>query len=257
MKVSLSLLFLATMASCGNALADDAKLDGQWRGSAGAALSASSGNTQSSSVTVTADAVRQTADDKLSLHGQILGSQSKSNGVTSTTANQWAAGTRYDHNISADTFGFGGLDFNHDQLEQLTLRSVVSGGLGYHLIKTPENQLDLFGGVTYRADQYSGAGVNINDQMKTSLNAVELLLGEESHHKLTESTSFKQRLEIDPNMSSDKGTRAEFDAGLLVAMSKTLSLNVTLQDRYNSLSEAPIKKNDLTFFTGVNVKFGN
>ena len=58
MKVSLPLLFLATMAGGGYALADDAKLDGQWRGSGGAALSASSGNTQSSSLTLTANAVR-------------------------------------------------------------------------------------------------------------------------------------------------------------------------------------------------------
>ncbi len=257
MRLCLPLLFLATMASYGNALADDEKLDGRWRGNGGAALSVSSGNTHSSSLIITADAARRTVQDKLALYGQILGSRSESNSVTSTTANQWSAGTRYDYNISPEIFGFGGLDFSHDQLKQLSLRSVVSGGLGYHMIKTAENTWDLFGGAAYRADKYSGSGVSINDEMKTSLSAVELLLGEESSHKLSESTSFKQKLVISPNLSSSKGTRATFDAGLQVAMSKTLSLNLTLQDRYDSLSQAPLKKNDIMFFTGVNVKFGD
>lgn len=256
MKTATSLLLLASMAHCGNVLAEDAKLDGQWRGNGGAALSISSGNTRSSSLNLTTDAARLTADDKLSLYGQVLAGRSQSNGVTNTTANQWLAGTRYDHNITSEVFGFGGLDFSHDQIKLLSLRSVVSVGLGYHVIKTPENQWDVFGGVAYRTDKYSGLGVSINNEMVTKLNATELLLGEESVHKLTESTSFKQKLVVSPNLSS-KGVRATFDTSLLVALNKTMSLNVTLQDRYDSLAQAPVKKNDILFFTGINVKFGS
>jgi putative salt-induced outer membrane protein len=256
MKVSSTLLFLAMLAVCGSAMADDAKPDGQWRGNGGAALSVSSGNTHGTSLNLTADATRLTANDKLAISGQMLGSRSESSGVATTTANQWNAGTRYDYNLSPIIFGFGGLDLGHDQLKQLSLRSVVSGGLGYHVIKASDDRFDVFGGASYRADRYSGSGVSINNETKTSLNAVELLLGEESQHKLSESTSFKQKLVISPNLSSAKGMRATFDAGLLVSMSKTLSLNLTLQDRYDSLSQAPLKKNDLLFFTGVNVKFG-
>lgn len=257
MKIITSVLLLASMAHGGNVLAEDAKLDGQWRGNGGAALSISSGNTRSSSLNLTTDAARLTADDKLSLYGQVLASRSQSNGVISTTANQWLAGTRYDYNITPEMFGFGGLDFSHDQIKLLSLRSVVSGGLGYHMIKTPENQWDVFGGVAYRTDKYNGLGVSINNEMVTKLHATELLLGEESAHKLTESTSIKQKLVVSPNLSSSKGVRATFDIGLLVALNKTMSLSVTLQDRYDSLSQAPIKKNDILFFTGINVKFGS
>ncbi len=256
MKISTSLLLLTTMAACGSAMAADTKADGLWRGSAGAAFTNSSGNTKSSSLNLTTDAARKTADDKLSLYAQALGSRSESNGVTNTTANQWLAGTRYDRNITTETFGFGGLDFSHDQIKNLSLRSVVSAGLGYHVINTDDNQWDVFGGVAYRVDKYSGLGVSINNVMETEFDATELLLGEESTHKLTESTSFKQKLVVSPNMSSSKGVRATFDAGLLVALNKTMSLSVSLQNRYDSLSQAPVKKNDLLFFTGINVKFG-
>lgn len=91
--------------------------------------------------------------------------------------------------------------------------------------------------------------------MRTSLNALELLIGEESTHKLSEITSFNQRLVIN-NSTNNTGRRATFNAGLLVSLNETLSLNLTLQDRYDSFVSAPLKKNDILFFTGVNVKFG-
>jgi putative salt-induced outer membrane protein len=252
-KFSLALAALAVFSS---ALADDVPRDGQWRGDGGAALSISSGNSNSRSLNLNGNAARLTATDKLALYGQILEGRSEANGVTTTSANQWSAGGRYDSNFSPETFGFGGLDLSHDQLKQLSLRSVLSVGLGYHVIKTADNQFDVFGGAAYRNDQYSGAGVIINNAVETSFSTPQLMLGEESHHKLTESTTFQQKLAISPNLNNDKGSLVTFNSSLMVAMSKTLSLNVTLQDRYDSLSEPPLKKNDILFFTGVNMKFG-
>ena len=61
---------------------------------------------------------------------------------------------------------------------------------------------------------------------------------------------------VNPSLSSDKGVRVAFDTSLLVAMNKTLSLSVALQDRYDSHAQAPTKNTDTLFFTGINVKFG-
>lgn len=260
MKPCAALLLMMPMAASPGAWADESVQDGKWRGSGTASLSYASGNTRSSSLALAADAARQTQDDKLSLYAQALGSRAETtvNGVasTNTTANQWKAGARYDRNMTEAAFGFGGLDFSHDQIQLLSLRSVVSAGVGYHMVKTAETQWDLLGGASYRADQYSNPGVVINSRTRTSFNATELLLGEESTSKLSASTTFKQRLVVSPNMSSDRGMLATFDANLMVAMSETLSLKISLQDRYNSLSQAPIKKNDVLFLTGINVKFG-
>lgn len=260
MKISTPMFVLMTFAACGNALAEEAITDGKWRGNGGASVSISSGNTNSRSLNLTADAARMREDDKLSLYLQMLGSRAEStnNGVTSTntTANQWLAGTRYDHTISGEMFGFAGLDFSHDLIKLLSLRSVVSGGLGYHMINTTDNQWDLLGGLAYRQDKYSNPGILIDNVMEISHSTTELLLGEESSHKLTESTSFKQKLVVSQALGNSKGVRARLDTGLLVALNKTMSLSVTLQDRYDSTANAPIKKSDILFFTGINVKFG-
>lgn len=260
MKKLAPLLFMAAASGAIHTHAEEVKQDDAWRGSAGAAFSDSYGNTQSASLTLTADATRQTVENKLSLSGQYVGSraQTTSNGITSTTttANQWEVHSRVDHNISERNFDFGGLEFNRDQIQLLNLRSMVSSGLGRHVIKTDETQWDVLGGLSYRADQYSNPGVVINNQTTTSFYSTEILLREESTSKLTESTTFKQHLSFRPNINHNGGYLASFDSTLKVAINKTLSLRVSLQDHFNSLAQAPIKKNDTLFFTGIDVKFG-
>jgi len=257
MNNATSLILITTLIASGNAIAADAVPNGKWAGSGGAAAKLSSGNTRSDSIKLTADAASETAQDKLSIFGQILREHSENAArVKSTTADQWQLGTRYDYNISTSTFGFGGLEFSSDKLQSLTMRNVVSAGLGKHLIKTSDNQLDVFGGISYRADRYSDLGIIIDNKMETKFSTAEAMLGEESNHKLTENTTFKQRLSINQNIGST-GYRAIFDASLLVAINSTMSLTVSVQDRFNSVAENTVQKNDFTLFTGINVKFGS
>lgn len=251
-------IFLFTLISLSQfAQADELKADGKWRGSGGTALSMSSGNTRSQTLNVTADALRATPGDKFSVGAEMLFSRSDSDGVSSTSANQWRARGRYDSNISPTFYGFGGLDFSHDQVRMLILRGEVNAGLGYHVIATDINQWNIFAGANYRSDQYSGSGVSINDTLRTSINAAEILLGEESTHTLSASTNLKQRLTVNANQSSDKGNRIAFEVKLATSINGTLSLTVTLQDRYDTQAQAPIKKNDVMLFTGLNAKFGD
>lgn len=233
---------------------------GRWDGDLNAALTASFGNTSGQSLNLGIDAVYQRPDDKLSLSGQYLESRSRSvsNGVvtTSLTALQWRLGGRYDRDITPVEFGFVGLDFSQDQIRQLALRSVISTGLGRHLVKSAWDQWDVFGGLTYREDVYYPPGVQIDNEQRTRFDTVETLFGEESSHKLSETARLKQKLVLFPGLGNGNGTRALLDAGLQVDINKTLSLNVKLQGRYDSLAEAPAEKYDVLFMTGLSVKFG-
>jgi len=234
-------------------------LAGRWEGDFNAALSFSAGNNDSDSLNLGTDLVYQAPDDKLSLYGQYLETHTRTmnNGVVSNsiTALQWRLGSRYDSNLTAREFGFVGLDLSHDQIQRLLLRTVVSGGLGHHVIKSDHEQWDVYAGFTSRTDVYDPQGVLINDVPQTRLYAVETLFGEESTHKLTSTARFKQKLVIFPSLSSDRGLRATFDAGLLVDINKTLSLSVKLQGRYDSLAQAPVEKYDVLLLTGISVRF--
>jgi putative salt-induced outer membrane protein len=254
--IPVNLMVLSAAVCSPGALADEPPKDGLWRANGGLAVTLSAGNTRSQSLSLTADATRRTARNKWSLYAQALGTRAESKGLTGTTANQWSAGARYDHNLSKRMFGFTGLDFGRDVIRLLRLRSVASLGLGYHLVNTDDTQWDIFGGASYRSDEYIDPGVLVRNQLRTKFNSAEAMIGEDSTNTLTPSTTFKQRLTASHGLNSDGGYRATFDASLSVAINHTMSLKVSLQDRYDSLAEAPIKPNDLLFFTGVNVKFG-
>lgn len=234
---------------------------GRWDGDFSAGFTLSAGNTDSQSFNLRLDTTYQRPDDKLSLSAQYLESRARSvsNGVvtTSITALQWRLGGRYDRDITPLAFGFAGLEFSHDRIRQLDLRTVISSGLGRHLVKTRDDQWDVYGGLTWREDLYSGDGVLIDDERQTRLSTTEALLGQESSHQLGGTAArFRQKFVLYPSLFTHKGTRATLDAGLLVDINKTLSLSVRLQGRYDSLAQAPAEKYDLLFVTGLSVKFG-
>lgn len=226
------------------------KPDGQWRAVIGLGASASSGNTTSTNVSLTGDAVRATDQDKLTAYANAL--YARSEGVT--TGEQMRLGGRYDYNLNADWFGFGGLDFERNKLSNIKLRSMGTVGLGYHAIKTPQTVWDLFAGVGYTADSYTEPTL-IDGATRTSYGYPSLLLAQESTHKLSESTSAKQRLAVYPNLRNTGEYRATWDAGLAVAMSKTMNLTVGLGVSYNSEPGVGRKTTDTLLTTGVSVRF--
>ena len=105
------------------------------------------------------------------------------------------------------------------------------------------------------ADQWSLYGSALRGSNRGGTTAEQYRLGEESSHKLTPTTSFKQRLIVYPNLSDSGAYRASFDAGLAVAISGKMSLTVTLGERYNSDPGVGLKKSDTVLFTGLTVKY--
>lgn len=256
MKINLKPVAL-TVLGCvmGVGVYAQTKTDGEWRGAGGAALSATSGNTSSLALLLNGDATRATSADKITLGGSINYARSKVNGVSQTTADKWALVGEYDYNLSAQMFMFGKLGLEADKLIFLSHRASVAGGLGYKVLNMPDMTFDLYGGLGYVTDKYSAAQT-IGGTTGTMFSRVAAYLAEESTHKLSATTSFKQRLDLYPGLSGDKALLAKFNSGLNVAMTSTLSLTVGLTDSYNSKPAAGQKKNDIGLFTGINVKFG-
>ena len=232
------------------------KTDGLWRGAGGAALAITSGNSSTQALNLSTEMSSATATDKITLGGGINYGKSKdSAGKTSTTANNWAGNGQYDYNLSPKMFVFGKLGLEGNSLVDLSLRTTLAGGVGYKLIESKELNFTVFGGLGYSTDKYD-TDKTIGGKTGKSFNRASLMFGEESSHVLSSTTSFKQRLEVYPGLSGDKAKIAKFTAGLSVAMSSTMSLNVGLTDTYNSKPAAGTKKNDLGLFTGINVKLG-
>jgi putative salt-induced outer membrane protein len=237
-------------SSAQSGVQSNAPSTGAWRSTLGLGANYSTGNTRASTFSANADAVRSTAQDKWTLYGNAQ--YGKTDGVTS--ANLMRLGTRYDRDIGASFFGFGTLDLEKDEIALLKLRTAYGTGLGLHWIKTETTTFDVFGGLGYTMDRYDEPRI-VDGELRSRYNYANLLLGEESTHKLTDNTSFKQRLVVYPNLEDRGEYRAQWDAGLSVAMTQTISLNVGLAMRHNSDPGPGVKRTDTLLTTGVSVKF--
>lgn len=220
------------------------KLD-HWRWELGLGASVSSGNTEASSATFNADGARISAHGKWTVNGRLLYAKD----AKGTTAEQVAADSRYDHNVTPLVFLFGQVGGLRDRPANLDLRVTAGGGAGYHVIETPQTIFDVTAGLGYARDRYTQPKV-VNDQNRETLDRVELLLGENSSHRLTDNTTFKQQLALSPALDGS-GLRAEWKAGLAVAMTAKLKLSVNASMRYNGDPGVGIKKTDTLVVTGV------
>lgn len=247
------LALLATLASA--TAAAQTPTDGAWRGSGGAALSLTSGNTSSSSLQLSAEATRATARDKTSLTASANQARDKTNGLRKTTASKWSLTGQYDRNLSPRQFLFGKLSLESDRLVQLDLRSALAVGIGHKLVDRPGRTVELFGGAGYTSDRY-GTVKTIGGRTASRFSRSSLYLAEASSHQLTPTVALKQRLELYPGLGGDKTLLAKLTASLTVALNNTLSLNVGLTSNFNSKPPAGARKNDLGLFTGLNLRFG-
>jgi putative salt-induced outer membrane protein len=243
-------------------LADPPKEDGMWRGSLSASLAVASGNTKSTNFNLGANGVKATKEDRITLFLTSLYGTRDVAGKSEKTANLTRGGGRYDWNLSDRTFVFGTLEAEQDKIQRLDSRVVAGGGFGYKLIKEKDLSWDLFGGVVHSTAKNTVTVTSLTPlpvrtfDTKVTNNSTELLLGEESNHKLSESTSFKQKLTVFPNLSKSGERRIQFDAGIVTAIANGISLQVTLSNRYDSMAPAGTKKSDTLLLTGINIALG-
>ena len=190
---------------------------------------------------------RETLRDKTTLYSASILNREKTNGISHTTANTFRFGARYDRNINRKLFGYGFTDLEHNGLQQLNLRLVLGGGLGYHAIKNERTKLDLLGGLDMNREYFDGLN---ND--RTSL---EAQLGQTLSRQFSPRVGLKEQLFFFPNLSQG-GYRINFDTALVTDINKRIGWQVTLSDRYLSNPPGGFKQNDLLLTTGLRVKLG-
>lgn len=243
-------LLLSQTASAQAGAQATLKPDGQIRAAFGLAASYAAGNSSSSNFTVSADIVRATPGNKLSLYGRAQYARAND----TTTDDQARLGTRFDHDFGESLFSYVSGDLEHNKLTNLKLRSQLGGGIGLHVFQREDSNFDIFGGLSYANDRYSAPAL-VDDQIRSSFSYASVMLGEESSHKVSETTSLKQRLTLLPNLKDRGEFRLNWDAGVAVAINKLLSLNVGLAFAHNSDPGLGRKANDTLVTTGISLKF--
>jgi putative salt-induced outer membrane protein YdiY len=225
-----------------------------WVGGANIGFALTAGNSETKSLAVAFTGDRKTLHDEINLYENTVYSTNDAPGaIPGTTADSNQGGARYSRNLNPRLFAYGGADFQTNALQDLNLRTVLGGGLGYHAIKTDRTTLDFLVGPNYTREDY-----------QTITNSfVALTLGEELSHKLGSTTLLTQKLYFFPDLSSGLTGqyRATFNLGTVTKISKWLAWQTAFGDIYvtnppaQPVGTLPLKTNDIVLTTGLNFSF--
>jgi hypothetical protein len=221
-----------------------------WEGGLDAGLNLTRGNSDTKDILIAFRGVRKTDRDKLTLYVQtIYSTDDLSTAQPHTTANENKGGARFDRNFTSRFFVFANADFMADALQDLNLRSVLGGGIGYHLIARERTTLDLFGGANFTRENYV--------EVKRSLAAGQP--GEEFTKKLGKSTVLTQSLTFFPDLSNQGGSginyRTNFSFGTVTRINRWLGWENNMSDTYVTNPPVGKKQNEFVFTSGLNLAF--
>lgn len=223
-----------------------------WAGGVNLGFALAKGNSETKNFDLGLNAARATNNDKITLYANSLYSTSDRPTSGQVIAKTFGGGGRYDRNLAPRLFAFGAGDFQSDDLQHLNLRSIYTGGLGFHAIKNPATLLDFLGGVNYTREKFEGAvipGVKTNS-------FVGLSLGDDLSHKIGAASLFTQRFFYYPNLNNGGGYHTALDLGFTTKLSSWLGWQMGFSDRYTSYLTIPTnKKNDVLFTTGLSLTF--
>jgi len=220
----------------------------QWTGGADVGFAFTSGNSETSNLAVGIGLSRTTLHDKTTVYATSVYNRDRTTGESKTISDTVRAGLRYDHDLNKKFFVYGFGDVEHNGLQNLKLRSVLGGGVGYHLIRNERTELDLLGGFAWNKEFFYGLN---NDR-----SSAEAQLGESLSHKLNSRVSLKEQLFIFPNLSRTGEYRINFDTSVVASVTRRIGWQITASDRYLSNPPNSFKKNDLVITTGLRIKFG-
>lgn len=254
-------------------------LDG-WAGGANLGFALTAGNSETRNLNIGFNATRTGLHDKLILNETSIYAATSKLALqpipAQTTANSNGGGIRYDRDFAPRAFGFGSGDFFNNSLQNLDLRYILGGGIGYHAIKTANTTLDLLAGINYTHESFS-------DLMETNAapppatltynhsdSSAALTVGDNLTHKLGKNSVFTQSFLLYPSFSQTniafpgatpndvRILRGAFNLGLVTKLHKWLGWQLTLSDVFDNhplASNPPIERNDITFATGLNISF--
>jgi putative salt-induced outer membrane protein YdiY len=219
----------------------------RWSGTVDAGFSLTSGNSDTRTFTGGFKGTRETPKNKLSVYANALQVRNSSTGTLKITAQSVWWGARYDADINRKWFTFGSGDFEYNKPQKLDIRTVLGGGLGYHIVKAEGKALNVTVGATNNYENFSTG---------LTRNSAELLLGQDMRIRINNRARVSNRFNVYPNLSNRGTVRALFDASLQTDLNSWLGWHLTVGNRYNSRPVSATEKNDFLMSTGLRVSFG-
>lgn len=195
--------------------------------------------------TLGVDATRYTLNDELTLSYQSLLEQEARGAVTNDDKIRAAAD--YLRRLSDSLYYFGATDFDYDALQNLNLRAVLAGGLGWRMKESQKLVFDLIGGGAFNQEFF---------QEEAPRRSPEGLVGERLRWQIGPRAKFEERLALFPNLSDPGEYRVRVTTSLEVRINTWLSWQLNYSTHFLSDPPPQTKRNDSLVTSGLRLSFG-
>lgn len=216
-----------------------------WSGSIKATFSGSDGNTDKMDFGGKAAAKRETEFDRLYL--SVEGHFENDDGVE--TENEITANAKLERDINDRLYAYGETQFERDKPEEVDLRSNITGGLGYYVIKEEGHEFKPHIGAGYEVTAYT------NDPTEKE---IIWSAGYDYRVDMFDKLRFTHEFDYLPTFDAPTDDyRLESDAILAYPLNdeKNWNIELGLQHEYDSKPAADVKKLDTYYSVGISRSF--
>ena len=173
-------------------------------------------------------------------------------GTTGTKTNIIGADAEQDWYFSPRFYFLVDAAFTHDYSQGLSLQQTYGGGLGYTVMKTPRQELDVKFDIHYEKQTYFiTPNVTPAPPLTPSKNLVGADFGDAYKLKLPKGLQFSQTAVVTPSFNITNAYSAMATAGLLFPTYKRLGFTVGTVDDFLNDPANGSKKNSFQFTAGV------
>lgn len=215
-----------------------------WKKEISLGYNKSSGNTESSQLTLAAFINRKTKHDEFTIKGNIY--YSSSNEIMD--AQRWFAMVRNDFNFWENKwYNFYKLDADHDRFANVDYRLIPSTGIGYRFSDTLKWKAMIEGGLGFEHTSYRDATKNSGEATLVGRGFLE--------KKFFDNLSITQDITLYPSLEDRGQFRLHSETSFISPMNEKLSLRFSFVDDYDSDPAGNIKKNDLRLISSLVYSF--
>jgi hypothetical protein len=172
-------------------------------------------------------------------------------GAATTKTNILHADAEQDWFLSPRLYALVDTSFDHNYSQGLNLQQIYGGGLGFVLIKTPRQELDLKGDIHYERQNFGFTPGIIPPTATPNKDLIGADIGDTYTAKLAHGLVFNQGLVVTPAFNTPEAYSALATAGLTFPVYKRLGFSLSALDDFLNDPAFGSKKNSFQFSAGL------
>jgi putative salt-induced outer membrane protein YdiY len=230
----------------------------KWVGDVSAGVTLTRGNSDTTLANLTANIDRKTDINELLFGGNATYGKAKVTvnnptpggapiTASSTTAQNADGFFQYNQLFTPRFYGYARVEGYHDDVADIHYRLTIGPGAGYYFIKNARTSFSAEAGPAYISQDIGSEKQNF----------VTLRVAEKFTFQLSDRAHLWENAEIDPDLQNTKSyiVTSEFGVAADLTAHKNLSLNVFLDDDYESEPAPGREKNDAKLVAAIDYKF--